>query len=230
MRGARCVGSPHDLCRISIWLCASWSALAFAGQESKPAGGEVSLDPPYVDRSFGFSLRPPAGSTAFREKQFVGRADLELVRFTHSQRPWHLTVRHTTTTRPVDTTTMLESLTRNLSQLPGLKVLRGEEVKIGPREAVRYAASFYLEGTQMLRQQVILRVKPTEFFTLVFLTPLSDGDAVLPLFEQVIDSFDFMRTEARQAQITAALDRGTALLQSVAGGKRKPNCATSASG
>jgi len=180
-------------------------------------GTADALDAPYVDRSFGFSIRPPAGSGIFREKQFVGKADVELVRFAQAERRWYLSVRLSNTSRPLDMKMIVDGITERLSKFDSVKVLRGESARISSREAVRYAASFSNKGIGGLRQQAVIRVKPTEYLAIIFITSLGDAKEAERLFERIVGSFELMRTEMRDQQMTEALERGKSLLQKLAG-------------
>lgn len=192
-------------------------------QQTQPSGSAVPapdrLGPPYIDRSFGFSLRPPAESLAYREKQFLGKSDVELVRFSVAPRQWHLTVQLTRTTRPLDTQMIIEGITDNLARFEQVKLLRGEPARVASFEGVRYEASFVTQGKAALRQQAIVRTKPTEYLALVLVTPLEDAPIVTPMFDRIVDSFELVRTEGRREQIREAIAAGTSLLQSLAGGR-----------
>ena len=183
------------------------AVLPVNGQETTEA-----LDAPYVDRSFGFSIRPPAGCGVFREKQFLGNADVELVRFAQAERQWYLAVRLSSTTRPLDAKMIVDGITERLSEFESVKVLRGESTRIASREAVRYAASFFNKGVGGMRHQAVIRVKPTEYLAIIFITPLSDAKEAKPLFDRIVGSFELMRTETRDRQVAEALDRGKSLL------------------
>jgi hypothetical protein len=189
-------------------MTGAWPA---QGQETSEA-----LDAPYVDRSFGFSIRPPAGCGVFREKLFVGKADVELVRFAQAERQWYLSVRLSNTTRPLDTKMIVDGITERLSTFESVKVLRGESARIASREAVRYAASFFDKGVGGMRYQAVIRVQPTEYLAIIFVTPLGDAKEAEPLFERIVGSFELMRTEKRDQQVAEALGRGKSLLQRLA--------------
>jgi len=187
---------------------------------AEPAAAKGALDGQYVDGSFGFALRPPDGAAAFREKRFLGKADVELVRFVKLDDQWSLSVRVSTTTRPLDARLIIEGITSNLTSQHGqVKVLREEPARIASREGVRYAASFTTERMAWLRQQAVIRTKPTEYYALILVTPESDREVAIPLFDKIVGSFEILRSELTQQQIQAGLERGTALLESVAAGR-----------
>src|SRR4029079_3879945 len=100
-----------------------------------------------------------------------------IVQFGNIQEQWTLTVRFTITSQPLDLKSTVEGITRGVgSRFTDLKMLRGDEVRIDSREAVRYAASFVGENSTWLRQQAVVRTKPTEYFAIVFITPFADRE------------------------------------------------------
>jgi len=200
-------------------LVAPAAVCAQAVPATQPVKG--TLDAPYVDGSFGFSIAPPAGCTTFRQKHLAGAGDVEVVQFGNLDYRWSLTVRVTTTTQPLDAQTIIDGLTKNISaSYEDVKVVRGEEARIAEREGVRYAATFKADGTNWLRHQAVIRTKPTEYYALVFIAPAGDNIAE-SLFDKIVDSFQILRTELMQKRIEEALARGTQLLQSVRSGKIK---------
>lgn len=206
-----------------VGLLLGWAAPAVAAQAPSAAATQPAkggLDPAYVDGSFGFSIRPPAGSTGFREKQTADSGDLEIVRFVNVPLQWSLAVRLSTTTRPLDVKATVEGITGNLgARNKDLEVLRGEAARVAGRDGVRYAASFTAEGTPWLRQQAVTPARANEYFVIVFIAPMSDREAAEAVFDKVVASFEILRDERAQARIQAALDRGAALLKSATGGR-----------
>lgn len=207
----------------------SASASAF-GQDAKVSTSQPVADPldqPYVNGSYGFSIRPPAGCTIFREKQ-VNESDVEIVRFGLPGPQWSLNVRFTTTTRPLDAQTIIDGLTEKLGnpddpklarQQVDFKVLRGEPAKIAGRDGVRYTCSFTAQGMGWIRQQAVVHFEDNTYFTLVFITPLANRELVEPLFDQIVDSFKILRDERARERIKKALERGTMLLRQAADGE-----------
>jgi hypothetical protein len=211
--------------RIAVALGALLIAAGHAFAQTPASSPSNTIDsgqlaPTYVDGSFGFSLTPPAGAAVFRQKQVVDRGDLEIVQFANVDERWSLTVRLTTTTQPLDAQMIIDGLAKNLtSQYPDAKVIHSAEAKIAARDAVRFAASFTSEGAEWFRQQAVVRNRPTEYFALVFVTPLEQRAASEKLFGRIVDSFQLLRTESAQKRIEQALQHGTQLLRKVAGGK-----------
>jgi len=190
-----------------------------SSSEPIPTPAKGTLGRQYVDGSFGFALKPPAGLDVLLEKRFVSGEDVELVRFVSRVWRWSLSARQSKTTRPLDADAIVKGITEELSaQCTDVKVIRGDEARIASREAVRYAATLVAKGVPLLRQQAVIRTKPTEYFVLVFVTPAGDGEVATPLFDKIEDSCEILRSEKQQEQIREALERGAALLRSVAAG------------
>lgn len=180
------------------------------------------LTEPFVDGSFGFSIRTPAGSVAEREKRLIDKADTEIVRFVQTEHSWALVVRLSQTSRPLTGRMIIDGITDNLkSQYPGIRKTLGEEIRIRDRQCVRYAATFTEDNQSWLRQQVVIPKSPLEYYTLVFITPLADERIATTTFEQIAGDFEILRTELTQSKIDAALERGSAIIRSVASSKNK---------
>jgi hypothetical protein len=207
---------PLAACLVLLFA-ASLAAQKTDPPATQPVKGQLGAE--YVDGSFGFSLRPVAGSAIYREKQLLDPGDVEIVRFVHLADRWSLTVRLTTTTRPLDAATIIQGITDNLSgRYDALNVQRGEPARIAGRDGARYAASFMADGVPWLRQQAVIQTKPTEYYALVLVTPLADEKLATHAFDGIVASFQILRTEREQERIQDALLRGTNLLIRVAEG------------
>jgi len=191
-------------------------------QDTRPAATQPAgsaLDPAHIDGSFGFSVQPPAGCTLYREKQ-IAEGDVEVARFVNLAFQWSFTVRHSTSTRPLDAQTQIAELTSRLgTQHQELQVLKGEPAKIAGRNGVHYEASFKAEGVAWLRQQAIVPYLQNEYLSLVLLTPLAHREAAEPLFDRIVASFQLLRDERARARIQTALEQGEKLLRLAAAGE-----------
>ncbi len=197
------------------------ASLLLAQTPGSEAGLEKgALGAPYVDGSFGFSIRPPAGCLTYREKRMLSRADVELVRFVHADHQWNLAVHRSATTRPLGTQDIIDEITKKIAEkTQDYAVLRAEAAQIAARDGVRYAASFTIRETGWLRQQVVIRNHETEYYSLILIVPLPDKDVAVEAFDKIVQSFELLRSRVAEEQIEEALDRGASLLSSVAGGK-----------
>lgn len=200
------------------------SAAASGSVPSDPAGLTASvakgvLGPEYVDASFGFGVRPLAGATVDRRKRAVeGR--LQLAQFVRLEIGWSMAVRLWASQRPIDATAAKEALAFDLAvQYPDSAVTRVEALRIAGRDAVRLAANFSAEGQNWLRQQALIRLRPTEYIVVILTTPADDREIAAKTFDQIIESFQVVRTEAQQGEIDVALERGISLKTQVGGGQ-----------
>jgi hypothetical protein len=193
-------------------------AIPVYGQPAPTSAPSAELAAPYTDGSFGFSITPFAGATTYRQKRMTGVSDVEVVQFADIDRRWSLSVRVSDTTQPLDVETIIEGITANIAaRYPDVQVRRGEPARVDGREAVRYEAVFSHQGDNWLRQQAVVRTRPTQYFALVYVTPAEHRDVARPLFERIVASFKIIRNEAQQKVVEQALERGVALLRKAAG-------------
>lgn len=207
----------------SVTVCAT---AATAGAQEQPttapstpsAATTVTLaEQPYVDRSFGFSIRPFSDCTVVRHKRMDSEGDVELAQFVHPQRGWVTTVRLAHTTKPFTPDDLLAGLEEKLSeQYRGLKIERREKLKLAHRDAVRLAGTVPVAGTLWFRQQAAIFCKDNEFFVIVFNVPAADRTKGEELFDGMIRSFDILRSEMTQELLQKSLAQGAEWLRSVA--------------
>ena len=182
--------------------------------------GELSTG--YIDRSFGFSVDYPAGSTIVREKRLLAKADVEIVRFVQAEHIWSLVVRLSNTTRPLSAQTMLEGMIDNLKEIhPALKVIDAKTSRAGRRDGARLAISFPGARREWLRQQAVIPDKPLSYYTLILLTPLTDQAIANEVFDKIVGSFKLIRSETTQKRLNAALQKGRQLLRQTAANPEK---------
>src|SRR5207247_9943477 len=119
-----------------VAVVAAFSPRALAAQTSTTQPSSAELDPPYVDRSFGFTISPPRGGDFSRQKKIQAVADVQLVQFANETQQWSLTIQMTTTTQPLDAAAMSDGITTNLSKTwNDVKMIRSQESHIDSREA-----------------------------------------------------------------------------------------------
>jgi hypothetical protein len=174
---------------------------------------------PYVDASFGFSIRPFSDCTVVRHKRVESDGDVELAQFVHPQRAWVMTVRLAHTTKAFNPDDLLAGLEQKLTQqYRDLKILGRQKFKLDDRDAVRLVATVPVGGTLYFRQQAAIFCKDNEFFVIVFNTPAADRAKAEKLFDGMLGSFEILRSEMTQELIQKALSRGAALLRTIGQG------------
>ena len=132
---------------------------------------------------------------------------------------WSLGVRQSKPERAVDPETVAEMIVGEMQEVcPDVRIVRTDRSTAGSREVLRCTATMTSRGLPMIRLQAMIRVKPSEYFTLVFVAPQSDEEAVVALFDQIVAGFEVLRSEAQEEQIRDALRRGSALLDLVRSG------------
>lgn len=217
----------NKLITLTMLMAAMPFLSAINVQAQTPATQAVlgELGPEYLDASFGFAIRPPAGSGAKLEKKVLGPNDVEVVRFVLSPQQWTLSVRIDSDARPPDIEQIKKELTANLeTQYKNVQVLDSAYSKVGPYTAGGLAISFTADDatnllsegqTEWLQQQTVLQTGPSECYVLVLVTPLQDRQIAESTFDKIVHSFEVRRTEQMEQQIRRAMERGTALLKQI---------------
>jgi hypothetical protein len=212
----------------SCWLFLTSGVFAQLERPEAPRqdAAKGKLAEPYVDGSFGFALRPPAGSTCKAEKKMLGPANYEITRFSQPQYDWFLSVRLSQDARPPDAELLSEKLVDNLQeQYEDIKALSHKDTQIAGRRGARLAVRFTFsepvslsdyEKKAWLHQQAVIQKEPGECFALILLTPFDDRDIATETFDRIVQSFEIKRTPQDEKRLHEALERGTRLLQSIA--------------
>jgi hypothetical protein len=218
----RCFGIRIAASVLGIQVVVLAQAPPSATAPASPASGRLA-DQPYVDRSFGFSLRPFADCEIIRQKQMGDTGDVELVQFLRASSRWSMGVRQSRTTRTLNQDDMLAGLEERLKeQHKDLKVVQREKLKLANRDAVRIGITCTADGIEWFRQQAVIFCGRTEYYVIVFNTPAADRAIAETLFDQIARSFEIVRSELQQEQLRAALDQGEQVLKSLAKRNRLP--------
>jgi hypothetical protein len=172
---------------------------------------------PYVDASFGFSIRPFDGADVTRQKRMTDTGDVELVQFFHVRLNWGMTVSLSQGAQAVSSESLLAGLEARLPNgATGCTVLRRDAFQHKGRAAARLAAECTVQKEPWLQQLAAVAFNDTEYFVILFNTPAKHRDKAERLFDEMIASFDVVRSEMSQAILQQALRRGETLLQHVA--------------
>jgi len=208
---------------VCIVLTVAVAVAVVRAQSEPPSSGPAGSPPgiglaeqPYVDGTFGFSIRPFAEATVIRQKETVEDGDVELVQFLNYRLNWGLAVRLARTTRALSPDEMLEGLAEKLARSnPDIEIFRKDKLTLAGRPAVRLAGSCTVGRSRWLRQQAVIFLRPDEFFVIIFNAPLGYRAQVEPLFDAIVGSFEILRSEVMREQIEKALERGARFLSSV---------------
>jgi hypothetical protein len=200
----------------AVLLMAAVPCLAAQESPASKQGPPGTMGPRYVDGSFGFAILPPAGCETLREKRFLGTDDVEVVRFVNMDAMWSLSVRQTKPQRALDPEAVGQMVVEELKETcPDVAVVKTDTSQLGLREVLRCTAAMTSRGTPVLRQQAMIRVKPSEYFTVILVTPRADEKPATVIFDKALASFEVVRSEDKERELREALIRGSKLLQLV---------------
>lgn len=205
---------------MAVLLSGSLSVVLAQDTADSPPAFAATLGTRYVDGSFGFAITPPTGCQTLREKRFMETInEVEVVRFVDVNGRWSLGVRQSKPERALDPETLAEMVVGEMQETyPDITIAKTDRSTVGSREVLRCKAVMTARGVPMIRLQAMIRVKPSEYFTLVFAAPQSDEKAAIEAFDKIVAGFEVLRSEVQEEQIRDALRRGSALLDLVRSG------------
>lgn len=209
----------YCLCGAAL-LCVAVPASAQSPESQKAAGLLETIrlaDQPYTDASFGFALRPFSDGDLTRQKRFTDAGETELVQFFHYRLNWAMTVNLARIERPLSPDEMLARIEKRLAdQHPGFQAVRRDKLTITGHDAVRFAGTAKVKDAEWFVQEAVVAVRPTEWFVILFNTPVDHRAKSEPLFDEILGSFQMLRSEMTQELLQQSLVRGTELLRKVA--------------
>src|SRR5690242_6483472 len=114
MRASQISPCNPQIAPLLLTLLLAGLAPALRAESTSQPAAAAELDPPYVDRSFGFTVSPPKGADISRQKKMHGKPenddpdrpkdeaaagptveDFEVVQFFNEAEQWSLTVQFT---------------------------------------------------------------------------------------------------------------------------------------
>lgn len=203
------------------------SACSLLAQSTQPAADEL-LGSEWDGSDVGIAFRPPADCKEIQR----GLGPDELVRFTHEQRRWILTLARITLEKPVPLQTRRSvngemiagyldaAVAAMTQQVPGT-VLRKEIAYLPGGEAGVFTVHFTLGTETQLLQRALVRLSDTQYYVLTFTTPApreqvetDPGIArAVATFNAVLDSVRLIdQTKLRLDQEDRLIRARTALL------------------
>ncbi len=179
-----------------------------------PPAGKLT-EQPYVDGTFGFSLRPPVGWLLNTERVVVGR-NTTLLTMTHrlaAGREQSISVRQTLTVNAMPMREMIERTSHALVlESSNMKVLSQQTQQIAGRPGAILTSVFWREGFEQLRFHAIIEARPRVYFVLVCTGPVEVRADIEPLFHLSLDSFRLLDSQLGDKEMKAALSVGAAWL------------------
>ncbi len=187
-------------------------ALVSFGQAG-PAAQEADhrLADAFVDGSYGFSIRPPKGWQVIRQRSSERRGIvlLRMVNRPARNRTEELTLKQTSTTRDVPMGEMLEKLHHALElEFSSVEVLSRQVQEITGHQGGILAVSFWRDGLRWLRLQAIIRLRPQNYFVLLYNGPVEGREKSEALFHLVLSSLRLLEDRFSKAELEAGLSAG----------------------
>jgi len=191
----------------------TWVVLLAAAPTAR---GEIKLADEFLDANYGYSLRPPLNCQIVRQSSPAQGGTAELVRFIPQEGNWILTVQLTTLPKEVAMPVLLAGLQDELRRkYPGLKVYRAVRRPTAGRSGAVLVAGYTVGNMRWLHQQALIRLAPTQVFTLMLNSPLSTRETTEPLFDAVLRTFKVHASAEDQQALREGMVDGSNLLNRV---------------
>jgi len=187
--------------------------LAFSSGQAGPGGGvsDAQLADPYVDGSYGYTIRPPEGWHVIRQRVPEARG-VTLLRMVHQidrKKIEELLLKQTSTTRQAPMGEMLREIHHALQlEYSNVEVLSQQVQEIAGRPGALIAATFWREGYQWLRLEAIIELRPQQYYVLLYNGPAERRPRSEPLFHFVLGSLRLIKDRLSPAEMDKALTVG----------------------
>lgn len=188
------------------WMLAT--CVAAQSPASQPASPSVLLAAPYVDGTFGFSIRPPAEWMMLRERKAnavgltVLRCHLPIAQGVIAE----ISVRICQTRKPVTIESTLDELSAGITKDLPNPVIREKSVRtIAGKPGGFLAASFTLGGQPTTLLETIVQARRGEYYLIQFSGPTAVEPQIEPIYNAVVASFRILEDDATTDLIREAL-------------------------
>lgn len=191
-------------------------AILLSGPPDPPADrtGDALADP-YVDGTYGFSIRPPKdwrlireripearGATLLRMVDPAARGDIREIR-----------LKRTSTTKELPINEMLRAVAESLElEFSRVQILSRQVQQIAGHPAAYLSATIQRKGRPVLRLEAIVELAPRRYLLLLFHGDPRARDRYEPLFQRVVQSLRLLTDRLGEAKLKAALGAGAAWL------------------
>jgi len=185
-----------------------------------------ALADPYVDGTYGYSIRPPKGWQVIRQR-VPERRGVTLLQMMDRISPTitqEIVLKQTSTTLKASMEEMLKRTSDSLElEFSDVTVLSQQTQQIAGRPGAVLTASYFREGVKRLRLEAVIEYKPRLYYVLLYNGPLQLRDKSEPLFYTVLDSIRLLAEKIDEAQMKTALEDGVKWLASLDAEKLKKN-------
>lgn len=204
--------------RRSLLVALCFVLTAGAGQALAQTDAADPLADPVVDGSYGFSIRPPRGWQIIRRRlpERDGVALLRMMRRISPAQTEEMVFRQTSTTRTIAMKDMLQRVADTLElKYSNVEILSQQEQPIAEQPGGVLSATLWREGSQWLRLEAIIELRPRVYFVLLYSGPANLRGSAEPLFYQVLASLELLADRIDEAKLRKALDDGVKLLDRI---------------
>ncbi len=213
---------PNVLTRFAVLF------LALAAGQAPAAAPDGGLTEPYVDGTYGFSLRLPEGwqVSQKREPEPLGTTLLTLVEPLTQRAGHQITLTHITTKQGVPIGEMLGRLVADVEfEHPKCEVLARQVQPIAGRPGGYLSATYFRPDEERLALQAVVEVAPGNHFLFRYQGPASQRMRVEPLFQQMLASLEFLFERIDQAALDRAFEAGRSWLRTLSANRLQEACA-----
>jgi len=183
------------------------------------AGGDTGeLAEPYVDGSYGFSIRPPSGWQLIRQRvpERHGATLLQMVQSLGPARSHQIILKHTETTRAVPMNAVLREVADKLTlEFTQVEIHSQQEQEIAGRQGGYLSATMTRSGEATLRLQAVIEIAPRDYFVLIYTGPAELRQQSEPLFARVLASLTLLGDRLGPKLLDEALATGATWLASL---------------
>ncbi|MCK6482538.1 MAG: hypothetical protein HUU22_04590 [Phycisphaerae bacterium] len=189
--------------------------MAFLPMQSRPAN--VELAEPWVEATYGFSVRPPKG-WVLTQTRSLGQREATLLQMNDPQRslfPPELLVKFVSMPQETSLDRLMEDWRFGLSsQFGDTDMQETRLVRIAGRPGCRFVATFSREGQSVALLQAAVQLSPTNFLVLVHTGLAAQRGDAERVFDAVLESLRLLEDENSDARARKAVSVGKSWLRS----------------
>lgn len=200
------------------------SIAVWAQPAAPPAAQADPLADPYVDGTYGFSIRPPNGWQVIRRRvpERRGVTLLQMVDPVSTTLVQEITLKQTSTTQKLPLEEMLQRISDALEvEFSDVTVLSQQTQQIAGHPGAILAATFFREGVKRLRLEAVIEYQPQLYYVLLYNGPAQFREQSEPLFHRVLGSVRLIADRIDEKEMKEALEAGVKLLRSFDGERLK---------